>query len=199
MLEKALADLLRIGELLFGDVLHLVCANFVRKVRQRRVFCLFNIFNVNWPDVFLAKCFLRKFSLVVRLSYLAFLERQVRRILRLRGSFRDLYRAHQRDEEMTSGARGPISILEPGREFLFLAFAASRRPRVEFPPGWRLARIATFLYGVGALLSDGLVGASAQISAKRTVDYLLCIRALPPLSLPVLQLPSQVAVRVPIE
>ena len=72
MLAKGSADLLHIGELLFGDVLHLAYANFVKKARLRQVFGLFSIFNVNWPDVFLAKCFPRKFGLVVRLSYLAF-------------------------------------------------------------------------------------------------------------------------------
>ena len=59
MLAKGSADLLLTVELLLGDVLHLGYVNFVKRARLQQVYGLFSIFNVNWLDVFLVKCFHR--------------------------------------------------------------------------------------------------------------------------------------------
>ena len=124
-------------------------------------------------------------------------EQQLHHPGQLRGAFTEVYWAIVQIRYVESRMFGPVSIFEEGLFNLFLAYCASYRPCVNFPPSWSRDTIAGFLYGAGRLLNDFISGGARRMAALMFIEYLLRLHKLAPFSVPPLVLPAYLDQHLP--
>ena len=96
-------------------------------------------------------------------------------------SFNKLYWYLQQRCLVTLGLVGPLALFGADAYVLFVAFLATKRPRVWFPQSWRSWQVAQQLYGAAKLFDSRLPGFGARLAARKTCEYLLRRHRLPPL------------------
>ena len=109
-------------------------------------------------------------------------------VLRRPGCFRQQYREEQQIQQAKDGTIGPVWLFH--HYAVFLSYAASKRPWIRMPPSWSREMCAAWLYGSGEQVNKWVKGLSARLSARRTIDWMLKVLRLPPLTVPPMKVPS---------
>ena len=110
----------------------------------------------------------------------------------LRGAYSEVYRGIMRLRLVEDRRYGPISISEGGFFNPFIAYCASYRPCVDFPPSWSVDAMAGFLRRAGELVNYSIPGGARRMAAIMVIEYLLRLHRLAPFNVPPLVLPAYV-------
>ena len=104
--------------------------------------------------------------------------------------FGRLYRWLQDRELARTGLHGPLPLFGMGMVALFLAFVASRSPRLHFPRSWSPGDVANQIYKAAVFVEKALSSIGLRIAARRTMEKALGAYGLPPLCVRPLVLPA---------